>query len=118
VKQSVVDSEYNVRREECEQGIEILKKDKPKIKSLRDVSQAMLVDSKILLSNKVFDRCLYAVQEISLAQQASGYCYDLPLSKKIMMGFFQQLFHANNQPGQGCGDYRAPYAQKFSWTKN
>jgi GH43 family beta-xylosidase len=25
------------------------------------------------------------------------------------------LYHANSQPGQGCGNTRAPRAQKFSW---
>jgi GH43 family beta-xylosidase len=27
------------------------------------------------------------------------------------------LYHANNEPGQGCGRFRSPRAQKFSWTK-
>lgn len=25
------------------------------------------------------------------------------------------LYHANDQPGQGCGSYRSPRAQKFTW---
>jgi GH43 family beta-xylosidase len=25
------------------------------------------------------------------------------------------LYHANNEPGQGCGGYRSPRAQKFTW---
>jgi GH43 family beta-xylosidase len=28
------------------------------------------------------------------------------------------LYHANSQPGQGCGRYRSPRAQKFSWKKD
>lgn len=28
------------------------------------------------------------------------------------------LYHANNQPGQGCGNYRSPRTQKFSWNKD
>ncbi|MDE3251203.1 MAG: glycoside hydrolase family 43 protein [Bacteroidota bacterium] len=27
------------------------------------------------------------------------------------------LYHANSKPGQGCGGFRSPRAQKFSWTK-
>lgn len=27
------------------------------------------------------------------------------------------LYHANSQPGQGCGGHRSPRAQKFSWNK-
>ena len=28
------------------------------------------------------------------------------------------LYHANAQPGQGCGGHRSPRAQKFNWNKN
>lgn len=28
------------------------------------------------------------------------------------------LYHANDQPGQGCGKFRSPRAQKFSWNKD
>lgn len=28
------------------------------------------------------------------------------------------LYHANSQPGQGCGRFRSPRAQKFTWTKD
>ena len=28
------------------------------------------------------------------------------------------LYHANDQPGQGCGKFRSPRAQKFSWNSD
>ena len=28
------------------------------------------------------------------------------------------LYHANAEPGQGCGSHRAPFAQKFTWNKD
>lgn len=28
------------------------------------------------------------------------------------------LYHANSEPGQGCGKFRSPRAQKFSWKKD
>jgi GH43 family beta-xylosidase len=28
------------------------------------------------------------------------------------------VYHANAKPGQGCGGYRAPFAQKFFWRKD
>lgn len=28
------------------------------------------------------------------------------------------LYHANSQPGQGCGKHRSPRAQKFTWKKD
>jgi len=27
------------------------------------------------------------------------------------------LYHANNEPGQGCGRFRSPRTQPFTWTK-
>jgi GH43 family beta-xylosidase len=28
------------------------------------------------------------------------------------------LYHANNQPGEGCGNKRSPRAQPFTWRKD
>ncbi len=28
------------------------------------------------------------------------------------------LYHANDQPGQGCGNFRSPRAQRFTWNKD
>jgi GH43 family beta-xylosidase len=28
------------------------------------------------------------------------------------------LYHANNEPGQGCGGFRSPRAQRFTWKKD
>jgi GH43 family beta-xylosidase len=28
------------------------------------------------------------------------------------------LYHANSKPGQGCGNFRSPRAQKFTWNKD
>jgi len=28
------------------------------------------------------------------------------------------LYHANSKPGQGCGGFRSPRAQKFTWKKD
>ncbi len=90
VKHSLVDSEYNVRREECEQGVEILKKINPTIKSLRDVTESMLADSKALVGNKIFDRCLYVVQEISRVQHATD-----DIAKNNLMAFGKKMFETH-----------------------
>jgi galactokinase len=71
VKHSLVDSEYNTRRTECETGVGILKKYFPEIKSLRDVSAEMLEQHKHELKGKVYDRCQYVVGEIKRVQDAS-----------------------------------------------
>jgi galactokinase len=71
VKHSLVDSEYNTRREECETGVSVLKKYYPEITSLRDVKLEMLEAHQNELPGKVFDRCRYVVEEIKRVQQAS-----------------------------------------------
>jgi galactokinase len=71
VKHSLVDSEYNTRRSECDTGVSILKKYYPEIKSLRDVSGEMLTKHKNEFQGKVFNRCWYVVSEIDRVQKAS-----------------------------------------------
>jgi galactokinase len=71
VKHSLVDSEYNTRRNECQAGVRILQKRYPGIRSLRDVTPEMLEGSRGEFERKVYDRCLYVVQEIIRVQQAS-----------------------------------------------
>jgi galactokinase len=71
VKHSLVDSEYNTRRSECETGVSILKKYYAEVKSLRDVSGEMLTKHKNEFPGKVFNRCWYVVSEIDRVQKAS-----------------------------------------------
>ncbi|MEN6619677.1 MAG: galactokinase [Rikenellaceae bacterium] len=63
VKHSLASSEYNVRRTECEQGVEKMKKFYPKITSLRDVTIDQIDKHRELLSGKEYDRCSYVVEE-------------------------------------------------------
>jgi galactokinase len=63
VSHSLASSEYNVRRQQCEEGIAILKKHYPDITSLRDVEPAQLLQHKDELPSIVFDRCSYVVYE-------------------------------------------------------
>jgi galactokinase len=71
VKHALVDSEYNTRRQECEEGVRILKKHYPQIQSLRDASLAMIKEHKDELKGKIYDRCLYVVSEIERVQNAT-----------------------------------------------
>jgi galactokinase len=63
VSHSLAGSEYNVRRQQCEEGVAILKKHYPDIASLRDVEPAQLLQHKDEMSPVVFDRCSYVVYE-------------------------------------------------------
>jgi galactokinase len=71
VKHSLVDSEYNSRRSECERGVSILRKHYPEVHTLRDATEEMITKHKSELEGKVFDRCLYVVQEIRRVKDAS-----------------------------------------------
>ncbi len=71
VKHALVTSDYNTRRSECEQGVSILKKHYASITSLRDVNESLLQKHKSEFPGKVFNRCLYVVQEIERVQRAS-----------------------------------------------
>jgi galactokinase len=63
VHHSLASSEYNVRRQQCEEGVAILKKHFPEIVSLRDVSIAQLDEYKSELPAIVYQRCRYVVEE-------------------------------------------------------
>jgi galactokinase len=63
VSHSLASSEYNTRRSECEKGVEIIKEKYPEVTSLRDVSLCKLHKLKNKMSSKVYDRCLYVVEE-------------------------------------------------------
>jgi galactokinase len=74
VKHSLVDSEYNTRRAECVEGVEILKQSYPNINSLRDVSLVMIEIVKDLLfmaNETVYKRCAYVCAENERVEQAS-----------------------------------------------
>jgi len=72
VKHTLVDSEYNTRREECEAGVMILKKHDSRISSLRDVSPGFLTQYRDELPETIFKRCKYVVEEIERVEQACG----------------------------------------------
>lgn len=63
VKHSLASSEYNKRRQECQAGVDILKKYNNSIQSLRDVTINDLNNRKREFSSKVWERCLYVVEE-------------------------------------------------------
>lgn len=63
VSHSLAGSEYNVRRKQCEEGVSIMKKYNPSIRSLRDITSKDLEDHKNELPPLVYNRCLYVVNE-------------------------------------------------------
>lgn len=63
VSHSLASSEYNRRREECEEGVKILQKFYKEITSLRDADINMITNHKSEFSADVFARCKYVVEE-------------------------------------------------------
>ena len=63
VEHSLVTSEYNTRRAECESGVRSLQPFYPHITSLRDVTMAMLDEHLRDAQPLIYRRCAYVVQE-------------------------------------------------------
>ena len=63
VSHSLASSEYNQRRKDCGQGVDIIRKDHPFVSSLRDVSINLLNDYRNKIDEVIFKRCKYVVEE-------------------------------------------------------
>lgn len=70
VKHSLMTSAYNERRQQCEEGIAIVKANFPEIKSFRDCSEQTIIDLKDKMGHDVFRRSLFVVKEINRVIQA------------------------------------------------
>ena len=63
VKHDLVTNEYNVRREQCAQGVKILSQWYPGIRALRDVSLEQLAQHSGEMPGLLYNRCLHVVGE-------------------------------------------------------
>lgn len=63
VKHNLADSQYNIRRSQCEKGVEVIQLVNPKVKSLRDASLSDLAEAKPNMEEVVYRRCKYAIEE-------------------------------------------------------
>lgn len=72
IRRELASSEYNVRRQQCEQGVETLQQWDPKIKSLRDVELPQLLTHEDEMDPTIFKRCKYVVEENKRVIQACG----------------------------------------------
>ncbi len=64
VKHSLFSSAYNQRRQECEQGLTILRTHFPEITSFREATESQILSIKDKMTEDVFKRCYYAIKEI------------------------------------------------------
>ena len=63
VKHSLASSEYNTRRNQCEQGVAWIKEHQPEVASLRDADMEMLHKYVEPKDRLIFLRCKYVVEE-------------------------------------------------------
>jgi galactokinase len=63
VKHELASSEYNIRRQQCEDGVSVLKKFYPRITQLRDVTTEMLEKHRAELDPVIYKRCYFVVEE-------------------------------------------------------
>jgi len=63
VEHSLAASEYNARRKECEEGVQLLQQYQPSVQSLRDVSQDLLESHRTEFDPVVLKRCGYVLAE-------------------------------------------------------
>lgn len=63
VAHSLAESAYNQRREECQEGVDLVSRQFSEVKSLRDVTLQMLEKAKGEMSPVVYKRCAYVIQE-------------------------------------------------------
>ncbi len=87
VKHSLASGEYNIRRQECETGVKILQSFYPNIKNLRDVNLHQLEQVKASLSETVYNRCRYVIEENQRVQNAARF-----LENNMTEAFGQELF--------------------------
>jgi galactokinase len=90
VHHSLASSEYNKRRKECEEGLEILKKEKG-IESFRDIKTSdELVPFKEKMGEKVYYRCKFVVEEIIRTQAAA-----ILLQQNNLIEFGKKMYEAH-----------------------
>jgi galactokinase len=91
VHHSLASGEYNVRRKQCEEGLKILKENNSNIASFRNLSSKQLTEKKELLSEKIYDRCLFVTQEIERTKKAGEF-----LKENNLIEFGKLMFETHD----------------------
>jgi len=70
VHRELTSSGYNIRRQQCWEGVKILQKYDPEIKSLRDVERPFLEKYRKDMSEVVYNRCKFVIEENKRVEDA------------------------------------------------
>lgn len=87
VKHHLVSSAYNERREQCQKGVELVKKHVPGVTALPDITEQMLHQFVKPVDELAYKRCLYVIQEIERLEKV---CEDLQAEDFEALG--QRMF--------------------------
>jgi galactokinase len=79
VKHELASSEYNARREQCEEGVRVLSQHLPNVSSLRDVTTEDVIKFRDRLGDLVYRRCLHVTTENDRVRAAAGALRDRDL---------------------------------------
>jgi galactokinase len=71
VKHSLASTAYNDRRASCEEGVRIIQKKYPHVRSLRDATRLMLDEHQDKMGEEVYIKCLFVVDEIARTRHAA-----------------------------------------------
>ncbi|SMD32914.1 galactokinase [Reichenbachiella faecimaris] len=63
VKHNLADSQYNIRRNQCEEGVKIIQAVNSKVSSLRDATLEDLAQAQAEMEEVVYHRCKYVIEE-------------------------------------------------------
>ncbi|WP_200974664.1 galactokinase [Echinicola sp. 20G] len=91
VKHSLADTAYNDRRRECQEGVEAVQKYHPNVQSLRDVTLEMLDEAKEDVSEVVYTRSKYVIEENERLLKGCEL-----LEKGDIKGFGQQMYGSHD----------------------
>jgi len=91
VSHSLAGTEYNIRRQQCEEGVQIFRKHFPGIHSLRDISIPQLEQYREDLPDIIYRRCHFVVFENDRLLQGCKL-----LSKGDLDGFGQLMYEAHD----------------------
>jgi len=94
IKHELASTEYNLRRQQCEAGVAVLKKHHPEVSLLRDVTIGMLEASRDEMDPEIYKRCYYVVEENKRVDQV---CKALKMGSLDRVGQLMYQSHAGLQ---------------------
>lgn len=90
VKHNLAATAYNKRREACDVGITILKKEIDSVGSFRDVSMIQLNEVRNKLDADVFEKCTFVIEEMMRVDEGIRF-----LKEKNLIGFGSLMYKAH-----------------------